>query len=128
MNAATWALAIAMGAAVGALFRHAVYLGVERWGGKTALPLATLYVNLTGSFAIGIVVSLGSTGILDRFSVEFLAAGGCGAFTTFSSFSADWLRLNRTKRRILGLSYVGMTSIGGIALAAAGLALGRMIG
>ncbi|MCH2173912.1 CrcB family protein [Myxococcota bacterium] len=126
MNSLAWTFSIVLGAAGGALLRHASYLWIEARG-HGSFPLPTFFVNLVGSFLIGLVVSLGSAGVLDRFWVELLAGGGCGAFTTFSSFSADWMRLNRTGHFGLGAAYVALTLGVGMALAALGLLLGGIL-
>lgn len=121
-----WALAIAIGAAGGALLRHASYIWIEeRHTG--VFPAATLFVNLLGSFLIGFFAGLAASGKMDPFWLTLLAAGGCGSLTTFSSFAADWMRLNRAGRPGLGLVYVGLTLVLGMALAAGGLILARAI-
>ena len=121
-----WILAVAVGGGVGALLRHSVYV-VKQHLGMTTFPASTFTVNLVGSFLIGIFAALGTSGQLGPFWTELLVGGACGAFTTFSSFAADWLRLNRNKRRLLGLGYATMTIVFGIALAGAGLYLGGKI-
>ena len=62
------------------------------------LPLGTLVVNVTGSFAIGFLAAL--TGPEGRFLVsplvrQFFMIGVCGGYTTFSSFSLQTLDLVR---------------------------------
>lgn len=126
MSLFSWMLSIAIGAVGGALLRHGAYLYIEARN-KTAFPVPSLFVNLLGSFLIGFFVSLGTSGALDRFGLEALVAGGCGSFTTFSSFASDWMRLNRAGRKGLGILYVGLTLIFGLGLAAVGLAAGQMI-
>lgn len=126
MSTLSWAIAIAIGAAVGALLRHISYALIEKRQ-KTAFPLPTLFVNLVGSFLIGVFAALAASGAIDRTELELLAAGGCGSLTTFSSLSADWLRLNRSGRKKMGLVYVTLTVVLGIGLAAGGLALGGAI-
>src|SRR5262245_57177077 len=81
-----WAmLMIALGAAVGANLRYAISIWVARqWG--TAFPYGTLLINVSGSFAIGVVMVLLTT----RFNQGetwrlVLVTGLLGGFTTFSS-------------------------------------------
>ena len=59
-------------------------------------PWGTLFVNVTGSFAIGFYAAL--TGPDGRLFVsprqrQFVMVGICGGYTTFSSFSLETLRL-----------------------------------
>ena len=78
-----------MGGAIGAGARHLVNVGFGRLLG-VHFPWSTLFVNIVGSFVMGILVEA----IVLRFggSVElrtFLATGILGGFTTFSAFSLD---------------------------------------
>ncbi len=76
---------VGIGGAVGALLRYAVYelMPVEEY------PLATLVVNVVGSFVLGVVIfaDMGE-GVL-----AFVGVGVCGAFTTYSTFAVDTVRL-----------------------------------
>ncbi|WP_331235825.1 fluoride efflux transporter FluC [Natronorarus salvus] len=73
------------GGAIGAVLRHLVYqLLVDQ-----DLPVPTLVVNVVGSFVFGLVVFGGAAS--DTFF--FLGIGACGAFTTFSTFSYETVRL-----------------------------------
>ncbi|MGH6618655.1 MAG: CrcB family protein, partial [Alphaproteobacteria bacterium] len=59
-------------------------------------PWGTLFVNVTGSFAIGFYATLaGPKGRLAAGPVQrqFVMTGICGGYTTFSMFSLDTLRL-----------------------------------
>lgn len=73
---------VGVGGAFGAVSRHAVGLRVE--GGRSVLV-----VNALGSFALGAVVAapIGSAATL------LFGVGFCGAFTTFSSFAFETVRL-----------------------------------
>jgi len=126
MSLLSWTVSIAIGAAGGALLRHGIYVWIER-GNRLTFPIPSLLVNLLGSFLIGLFVSLSASGVIDRFGLELLVAGGCGSLTTFSSFLGDWMFLNRSGRILLGLLYVALTLILGLGLAAIGLAAGKMI-
>lgn len=77
------ALAVGVGGSAGALARYAVGLRVER------RALDTLAVNVLGSLLLGVVLGVGAGG-----PAYFAAAVGfCGAFTTFSSFAVETVRL-----------------------------------
>lgn len=82
----------------------AVLGGVARWLASllilpvSGFPLATLFVNVTGSFIIGFYGTL--TGPDGRWFVsgrqrQFVMTGFCGGYTTFSSFSLETVRLLR---------------------------------
>lgn len=61
-------------------------------------PYGTLFVNVTGSFVIGILAAVsdptGPTLVSPRLR-EFFMLGLCGGYTTFSSFSLQTLELAR---------------------------------
>lgn len=86
-------LIILMGGGLGSLARWLVSGYVARHWGET-FPWGTLFVNVTGSFAIGLLAAL--TGPEGRFLVpasirQFFMLGLCGGYTTFSSFSLQTL-------------------------------------
>lgn len=79
---------VGTGGAIGAVARHLVaeQLDVE------AVPAGTFVVNVLGSFVLGLVTFLGAgAGWL-----LFVGTGACGAFTTFSSFAFETVRLWET--------------------------------
>lgn len=82
-------LAIALGGSIGALVRFWVANGVYAWLGR-GFPVGTLFVNVTGSFLMGLLTEL----MLQRFpmAAEYRAAvlvGFLGAYTTFSTFAIE---------------------------------------
>ena len=89
---------VGLGGAIGAILRYGV-------GVLVATPLATLTVNVIGSFLIGVVwVMLAQKGF-DRASA-FLITGVLGGFTTFSAFSLDALRLFESGKWGAGAGYI----------------------
>ena len=77
------AVAVAVGGGIGAVSRYAVGVAVRRYG------LDTLVVNVAGSFLFGVVL-----GIEPESAVTLaVGVGFCGAFTTFSSFAVETVRL-----------------------------------
>lgn len=92
MKAYAW---IAIGSALGGVARHWSAEAAARLVGTT-FPWGTLFVNVLGSFAIGLFFT--ATGPDGRFgpSAEtkaFVMVGFCGGFTTFSAFSIQTLCL-----------------------------------
>ena len=83
---------IAIFGALGAVVRHAVNLAAVRWLPEN-FPWATLIVNVTGCFLIGIVFSAAYDS--KRLSPEMalaLSVGFLGALTTVSGFALQtWL-------------------------------------
>lgn len=61
-------------------------------------PLGTLVVNITGSFAVGLIAGFSEPGgsfLISPRVRQFLMIGVCGGYTTFSSFSLQTLDLVR---------------------------------
>ena len=85
-------LLVAAGGAIGAAARYLAGLWiVARFG--AGFPWGTFFVNVTGSFVIGIVLVLVERGTLPAEARLFVAVGICGGYTTFSSFSYETLQL-----------------------------------
>ena len=86
---------IAIGSALGGVARHwCTMLGTALFG--AAFPWGTLFINILGSFVIGLFFAL--TGPEGRFDVPldarlFVMTGICGGYTTFSAFSLQTLVL-----------------------------------
>ena len=92
-NSAILYASVAAGGMVGSIARYTVSLLIPS---LSAFPLATLFVNVTGSFIIGFYSTL--TGPDGRWFVstrqrQFVTTGICGGYTTFSAFSLETFRL-----------------------------------
>lgn len=90
-------LAVAVGSGVGGLSRYWLSGLVAQSVGET-FPWGTLVVNVTGSFVIGVIAGLTVAEgrlLLGPTWRQFLMAGICGGYTTFSSFSLQTLNLVR---------------------------------
>lgn len=89
----------------------------RRW--HDHLPLPTLLVNLSGAFALGCLAGsdVGSP------ATTLLGTGLLGAYTTFSTFVRETHGLVATHEHDRAAIYVGLSVVGGVAAALAGLAL-----
>jgi CrcB protein len=88
---------IAFGGALGSVARYACSTAAARWLGF-GFPWGTLFVNVAGSFAIGMLAALVAADgrpALGPDARAFLMIGVLGGFTTFSSFSLETLELAR---------------------------------
>ena len=118
MNAgALYGLIVAAGVA-GALIRHGA---VVRFGKQERFPTVILVVNAIGSLAVGVLFGLAS--VLPAPWLLVGATGFCAAFTTFSTFSVDTVRLALEGR---GWAAVGNLA-GSLALGLGCAALGAAI-
>ena len=89
---------VALGGALGSVARYACTGAALRWLGA-GFPYGTLFVNVSGSFAIGMLAALvASDGrpLLSPDARAFVLVGVLGGFTTFSSFSLETLNLVRS--------------------------------
>ncbi len=119
----TWLL-VALGGAVGAGCRYLADIAVTaRLGDR--LPWGTLTVNLLGSAAFGLLVGFVSETPDAVFSL--VGVGFCGAFTTASALAWETLALAENSRPLRAVANLGLTVVVGLALAGAGVALGRAL-
>jgi fluoride exporter len=89
------ALLIFIGSGLGGVARWAASGLVANRFGQT-FPWGTLFVNVTGSFAIGFFATVTATEgrwLVGPRGRNFFMTGICGGYTTFSSFSLQTLNL-----------------------------------
>ena len=119
-------MAAAAGGAIGAAARFLVNVAALQAFGP-AFPVATLTVNVVGSFLMGVVVAT-SWAVFDGSPSwrTFLATGVLGGFTTFSAFSLDAVELVQRQQHALAAVYVGASVALSIAALVAGLAVSKV--
>jgi len=116
-TAAVQALAVAGGAAAGALARWQVGLWLNpRWVG---FPLGTLLVNCVGGFLIGAAL-VGFQRWPDETLRLLLVTGFLGGLTTFSAFSVESLVLLQRGDWVLAAGHTVAHVLGALACAALG--------
>jgi CrcB protein len=106
-------LQVALGGAIGSLLR---FLTISLVGA----PIATLIVNVLGSFAMGALF----VALPIRLAPLFMS-GVLGGFTTFSAFSLDALRLYQNGQTAQAALYVAASVLLSLLAVAAGAALAQ---
>jgi len=120
---------IAIGSALGGMARHWCTLVATAWFGAT-FPWGTLFINILGSFVIGLFFAL--TGPDGRFDVPldaklFVMTGICGGYTTFSAFSLQTLSLFQDGAWLRGGGYVAASVVLCLIAVWAGYALAVLV-
>lgn len=114
---------VALGGALGASLRYLTNVAAMRAFGP-GFPVATVLVNVLGSFLMGVlVVALAEKGGM-RFA-PLLMTGVLGGFTTFSAFSLDAVTLYERGQIALAGGYVLGSVILSLAALVAGMAITR---
>ena len=112
---------VALGGAIGACLRYLSNVGAMRLFGP-GFPYATLFVNILGSFVMGVlVVLLAHKGGMR--AAPFLMTGILGGFTTFSAFSLDAFTIYERGQPGLAAAYV----LGSVTLSILALSLGVLL-
>ncbi len=116
-------LALAVGGALGANARYWLGLWIVRRAG-VAFPWATLLVNVSGSFAIGLLAPLLASRLPHEGVRLLVLVGFVGAYTTFSTFTLEALAL--WERGVRGPLLVYL--FGSVAAGLLAVALGAILG
>lgn len=120
-------LLISLGAILGANLRYWISnLAAEKFG--SSFPYGTFIINITGSFLIGLFITLAT----DRFPIDprwrlFFVVGFLGAYTTFSTYAYESFSMLFKGQWLAGLmNLVGSTIIGVLAVGI-GVYLGKSL-
>ena len=118
-------LLVALGGALGTIARYLVgKIGPGLWGQD--FPWATLIVNITGCFIMGVLA-----GLLTHYTQlsqdvrAFLLVGMLGGFTTFSAFALDFITLYERGNIMAATLYLTSSVVVSIVAVMAGLFLIR---
>ncbi|MGH7895832.1 MAG: fluoride efflux transporter CrcB [Candidatus Binatia bacterium] len=117
-------LLVGLGGFLGANARYLVGLWLTAALGAT-FPWGTMVVNLTGSFAAGVLLGVGDGRGLATGARLLLVTGFLGGYTTFSAFTVETMRLAEQSGLAAATTNV-LASVGvGLVAATIGLAVGR---
>jgi fluoride exporter len=121
------AIAIAIAGALGALARWGVGGLISRRN-QGAFPWETFVVNISGSFALGLVFTLAT----DRWALapwlrSSLTIGFLGAYTTFSTLMFETYRLTEGRANGLAAANIIGSCAAGLVAVYLGVVLGRAL-
>ncbi|WP_042463358.1 fluoride efflux transporter CrcB [Neobacillus dielmonensis] len=112
---------VAMGGFFGAISRF----GISNWikaKYPSTFPFATLFVNLLGSFLLGLIFGAN----LETTWKLLLGTGFMGAFTTFSTFKLENIQLFKKRKSKAASLYLAISYTCGILLAFLGILIGGL--
>lgn len=119
-------LSLSVGGILGVNARHFVGIWVRNWAGAE-FPWGTFLINVSGSFAIG-VLSISLTRWLPNPHVRLLVVTGfLGGYTTFSSYMMETLLLWERGEPYHALAYFVGSAATGLVAVVLGVLTGRAI-
>lgn len=113
--------AISIGAALGALLRWWLGMGLNRL--FSTIPPGTFAANAIGGYLIGVAVAFFAThpNVAPEWRL-FIITGFLGGLTTFSTFSAEVVSLLQQGRLIWALTAIGAHVLGSLTMTLLGFA------
>ena len=119
-------IAVGAGGFLGAIARYTlgVYIG-SRYGVR--FPLGTFVINVSGSFLIGLILTLLARTTASEYWRYLVPIGFIGAYTTFSTFEYETLRAIQDGQLMTGLLNVGLSLVVGFIAVWAGASIGRVL-
>jgi CrcB protein len=125
VNLATlaWTGLVGCAGALGALARYLIGRVLAERTGST-FPWATLLINVSGAFLIGLISGLTTRHVANPLTQTVLATGFLGGYTTFSTMSWETVQLVRGGSRRRGILYLSGNVIPGLLAAFLGLLVG----
>ena len=125
LDRVTVALLVVAGGIAGTLCRYGmgqVFPAVEGW------PLATLLVNVTGAFTLGLLVERLAAHDPGSARLQnlrlFAGTGFLGSYTTYSSLAVEAERLLASDAYVTGIGYVLVSPFSGLVACLCGIAIG----
>ena len=119
-------LVVALGGFVGAPSRYLIDRAVNNRV-ESDLPWGTFLVNISGSFVLGLLTGLSLSNHLSSVAKALLGTGFCGAYTTFSTFTFETVRLIEVGQYLEATLNAVVSLVVGLVGAGVGLAIGLAV-
>jgi CrcB protein len=116
-------LLVGLAGAAGAMTRY----GLGEAVGPRSFPWTTLTINVTGSFLLGLVLTLAAERGWSPEAVATVGTGFLGAYTTFSTFTWEAFELGKGDRLPTAALYLVISVLTGVAAAAAGYGVAKSV-
>nr|WP_239543675.1 fluoride efflux transporter CrcB [Glutamicibacter nicotianae] len=113
---------VALCGGLGACLRFVLDALIRRWL-PAPLPWGTILVNLSGSFALGVLTGLLAQQLLSAQWLAAIGTGLLGGYTTFSTASFETVRLLQSGRIAASLANALGTLVGAVLAAWLGFQL-----
>jgi fluoride exporter len=118
-------LGIALAGSIGAVARYRTDAAVVRYA-PSGLPVATLAINVSGSFVLGLITGFALYHGLPNTPRLILGTGFCGGYTTFSTFAYEVVRLTDERQYREALAVLALSLVVPVLAAALGMALASL--
>ena len=120
-------LALMAGGGFGAILRYALSISVDQRM-AASFPLGTFAVNVLGCFVMGILATwLDQRGISSPTVRLFWVTGLLGAFTTFSTFSFETMKLIESGKMLHATAKAAVSVVACVFAVMAGIAVARAL-
>jgi CrcB protein len=120
-------LLLAGAGALGSLSRYGLGGLIQRLAGA-GFPYGTLVINVLGCLAIGFIMQIGlNTNVMSATTRVTITVGFLGAFTTFSSFSYETVKLLESGEWSSAILNMGSNLGLGILATTFGILIGRAV-
>jgi CrcB protein len=124
-----WAkvLLLSLGGALGVNLRFWLGAWISRWS-SPLFPWATFTINVTGSFAIGLLTILLARWLPHPNFRLFVVVGFLGGYTTFSSYAFETLTLAERGEIVPAMAYAAGSVVMGLVAVSLGVLAARFLG
>lgn len=113
-----WILVL-LGGGFGAVTRYSIQMLTGKPDGHT-FPMSTFLANVIGCLMIGVLGALSYKFKWNENLSLFIMTGFLGGFTTFSSFSIEFMQLLKNNHIYLALMYLLLSNFVGLSVCAIG--------
>ncbi len=120
-------IVLAVAGVLGTLSRYGLGGLVQKYNG-TSFPFGTMIINIIGCFLIGLIMQIAlNTDIISPTTRTALTIGFLGAFTTFSTFSYETVKLIEDSALLPAALNIALNVGVGLAATFLGIVLGKAI-